>query len=207
MLLQRVATLLQLQHICLLTKCIYCHKHRCCSIMPTDWVLLNTQAWSSVFTATNTAAVQIWLLVECCCKMESLGLCHSILHVSWCCASLSSIPVGMESHYQPCLLVWCLAIGHTFWCSALILISPIVLVWCLGIGHAFWCGASLQAIPSGVVPHYQPCLLVCCLTIGHTFWRGASLSAIPIGVLPHYRPWLLVWCIIINHACWYGSSL
>ena len=144
--------------------------------------------WPSVFTATNTAAVQICLLVECCCKMESLGLCHSILHVCWCCASQSAIPVGMVSHYRLYLLMWYFNI------------SPTVLVWCLSIGHAFWCGASLQAMPSGVVPHYQPCLLVCCLTISRAFRRGAS-STIPIDVLPHYRPYLLVWCLIIQHAC------
>ena len=26
----------------------------------------------------------------------------------WCCASLSAIPAGVVSHYQLCLLVWCL---------------------------------------------------------------------------------------------------
>ena len=35
--------------------------------------------------------------------------CNSILHVCWRCASLSALSVGMVSHYQPCLLVWCLA--------------------------------------------------------------------------------------------------
>ena len=53
----------------------------------------------------------------------------------------------MAPHYQPCLLVWCLTIGH-----------------------AFWCGASLYVISSGVVPHYRPCLLAWYLTIGHTCW-------------------------------------
>ena len=156
-------------------KCIYCHKHHCCSNMPTGWVMLQ--------------------------DVCLLGLCHSILHVSWCChtwwygVSLSVMPAGVVPHYRPYLLMWCLNI------------SPVVLVWCLSIGHAFCCGASLQAMPSGVVSHYQPCLLVCCFPIGHAFWRGVLLSTMPIGVLPHYRPCLLVWCLIINHACWCGSSL
>ena len=84
--------------------------------------------WPSVFTATNTAASQICLLVECCCKIVAcwtvvtqtvslLIFCHSILNVCWCCASLFAIPDGTVSHYQPCLLVWCLNIGHAFWCG------------------------------------------------------------------------------------------
>ena len=75
-------------------------------------------------------------------------------------------------------------------------------MWCLIIGHAFWCDASLQTTPSGVVPHYQPCLLVCCLTIGHAFWCGASSSAMPVSVVPHYRPCLLAWHLTIGHASW-----
>ena len=68
-----------------------------------------------------------------------LNFCHSILHVCWRCDSLSAIPAGMVftisrvcwcgaslyvmpfglvHHYQPCLLVWCLTIGHAFWCGA-----------------------------------------------------------------------------------------
>ena len=123
------------------------------------------------------------------------------------------MPAGVMHHYRPYLLIWCLNI------------SPAVMVWCLSIGHACWCGASLQAMPTGVVSHYQPCLLVCCFPIGHAFWRGASLSTIPIhrvcsltighafwcgassspmpvGVVPHYRPYLLVWYLTIGHAFW-----
>ena len=120
--------------------------------------------WPSV-TVTNTAAVQTCLLVEYCCKMDTcwtvdtqsaclLAFWHSILHVCWHCASLSlsAIPAGMMSHYQPCLLVW----------------------WII-IGHAFWFGTSLSAMPVGVVPHYRSCLLVWCLTVGHVFWCVASI--------------------------------
>ena len=112
----------------------------------------------------------------------------------------------MMSHYRPFLLMWCLNI------------SPSVLVWCLSIGHAFWFGASLQAMPSGVVPHYQPlphyrscllawCLIInhahwCCLTIGHAFWCGASSSTMPVCVVPHYRPCLLAWYLTICYTCW-----
>ena len=109
---------------------------------------------------------------------------HSILHVGWCCVSLSAIPSGVVSHYQLCLLMWCLFKGN-----------------------AFWRGASLSATPVGVVSHYSPCLLMWCLTIAHAFWCGASLSAMSAGVLPHYRPCLLVWCLIISHAFYCGASL
>ena len=96
-------------------------------------------------TVTNTAAVQTCLLVEFCCKMDAwwtvatqsaclLTFCHSILHVCWRCDSLSALPAGMVSHYQLCLLVWCLTIIHYRSC---------LLVWYLTISHACWCGASL----------------------------------------------------------------
>ena len=84
--------------------------------------------WPSV-TVTNTAAGQTCLLVECCCKMGAcwtvatqsaclLTFCHPILHVCWRCASLSVIPAGMVSHYQPCLLVWCITTRRAFWRGA-----------------------------------------------------------------------------------------
>ena len=143
--------------------------------------------WPTV-TVTNTAAVQTCLLVECCCKIDTcwtvatqsvylLTFCHSILHVCWRCASLSAIPAGMVSHYQRCLLVWCLTISHAC---------------CFIIGCAFWFGTSLSTMPVGAVPHYRPCLLVWCLTVGHVFWCGASLWTMPVCVIPHYRPCLLV---------------
>ena len=55
-------------------------------------------------------------------------------------------------HYQPCLLVCCLTIGHAFWCST-----------------------SSSTMPAGVVPHYRPCLLAWYLTIGHVFWSIATV--------------------------------
>ena len=72
--------------------------------------------WPSV-TVTNIAAVRTCLLVECCCKLDAcwtvatqsaclLTFCHSILYVSWRSVSLSAIPAGMVSHYQPYLWVW-----------------------------------------------------------------------------------------------------
>ena len=83
--------------------------------------------WPSI-TVTNTAAVRTCLLVECCCKSDAcwtvatqsaclLTFCHSILHVSWRCASLSAIPAGMVSHYQPYLLVWYLTISRACGCG------------------------------------------------------------------------------------------
>ena len=61
------------------------------------------------------------------------------------------MPSGVVAHYQPCLLVCCLTIGH-----------------------AFWCGASTSTMPVVVVPHYRPCLLAWHLTIGHAFWSIAT---------------------------------
>ena len=54
------------------------------------------------------------------------------------------MPSGVVPHYQPCLLVCCLTIGHAFWCSA-----------------------SSSTMPISGVPHSRPCLLAWYLTIGH----------------------------------------
>ena len=105
------------------------------------------------------------------------------------------MPSGVVPHYRPCLLMWCLLIGHAFRCSVslsamhagdLPQYRPCLLVWCLII-HACWFVASLYAMPSGVVPHYQPYLLVWGLTSGHTFWCSASLLIMPVCLLPHFR--------------------
>ena len=96
---------------------------------------------------------------------------------------------GVVPHYQPCLLVCCLTIGH-----------------------AFWCGASSSTMPVGVVPHYRPCLLVWCLTIGHAFWSIATSidillvkcrgrRAVTSLVLPVER------CHYIWHVWWSGATL
>ena len=115
-------------------------------------------------------------------------------HAFWRGASLSATPVGVVSHYSPCLLMWCLTIAH-----------------------AFWCGVSLSAMSAGVLPHYRPCLLVWCLIISHfcwcgdhyrryllvwnliirnACWCGSSLHTMPVGVVPHYRP-----CLLVNRHC------
>ena len=100
----------------------------------------------------------------------------------------------MVPHYQPCLLLWCLTIGHVFWCGAsLSAISAGVVI---TIGDTFWCGTSLSGMHVGVVPHYRPCLLAWYLIISHFCWCG-----------DHYRRYLLVWNLIIRNACWCGSSL
>ena len=120
-------TTLSVQHTCRVE--ILCHCS--CNIYA---------CWPSV-TVTNTAAVQTCQLVEYCCKMEAcwpvatqsaclLTFCLSILHVCWHCASLSAIPAGMVSHFQPCLLVKCLTISRVCWYSV-----------------------SLSAMPAGVVNH------------------------------------------------------
>ena len=130
-----MAMSLQLQQICLLAYCNF-HKHRCCSNMPTSWVMCKMGACWTV--ATQSICLPIFY--------------HSFLHACWCCSSLSAIPVCMVSHYQPFLLVWSLIICHAFWCDVSLSAMPSgvlshhrprLLVWSLIINHAYWCGVSL----------------------------------------------------------------
>ena len=72
------------------------------------------------------------------------------------------------SHYQPCLLVWRLIIGH-----------------------AFWCNASLSAMPVGVVPTYRPCLLALNLNIGHACCNRHFISRLRME-----EGWLHIWCYL-----------
>ena len=67
-------------------------------------------------------------------------------------------------HYQPCLLVFCLTIGHAFWCSA-----------------------SLSAMPSGMVPHYRPSQLVWCLIISNVCWCGSEPTGMVYSEEPHQQ--------------------
>ena len=124
-------------------------------------------------TAPSTPTVQTCLLVECCFKMDACWtvdnqsaclpiFCHPILHAHYCGGSISAIPAGVVSHYQPCLLMWCLTI--TMPSSVVHHYQPCLLVWCLTIGHAV-----------GVVPH-----------IGRACLCGVSLSAVPADVVPHF---------------------
>ena len=55
---------------------------------------------------------------------------------------------------------------------------PCLLVWCLTIGHACWCGTSLSAMSVVVVPQYRPCLLAWYLNIGHACWAVAIVQPI-----------------------------
>ena len=57
------------------------------------------------------------------------------------------LPSGVVSHYQSCLLMLCLSIGHVC-----------------------WCGVLLSALSSGVVTQYRACRLVWSLTIGDVCW-------------------------------------
>ena len=94
---------LPIQHACLL---VQCHSTAAATYMHA--------CWSSV-TATKTAAVQICLLVECCCKMDA---CLTIANQSAC------LLIFCDS----CQLALCFSICHTCW---------------YGICHACQCGASL----------------------------------------------------------------
>ena len=118
----RVAMSLQLQHICLLAYS-YCHQHRCCSNMPTGRVLLQDGRLLDCGHSISIPADLLSLNIAC-----LLALCFSICYTCWYGVSLSAVPAGMVSHYQPCLLL------HYRLC---------LLVWYLTISHACWCGASL----------------------------------------------------------------
>ena len=76
------------------------------------------------------------------------------------------MPSGVVPHYQPCLLVCCLTIGH-----------------------AFWCGASSSTMPVSVGPHSRPCLLAWYLTIGHCNQHFTSRVQMEEGRLQ-------VWCFL-----------
>ena len=104
------------------------------------------------------------------------------------------MPSGVVPHYQPCLLVFCLTIGHAFWYGASLSAMtsivvphyrPCFLVWCLIISHFCWCG-----------DHYRRYLLVWNLIIRNACWCGFSLQTMPVGVVPHYRP-----CLLVNRHC------
>ena len=98
------------------------------------------------------------------------------------------MPSRMVPHYQPCILVWCLTIGHVF-----------------------SCGASLSAMPVCVVPHYRPCLLASYLTIGHACWSIATETDIFPSQAQMEEEWSLVLlvqrCHYIRHVCWHGAAL
>ena len=97
------------------------------------------------------------------------------------------MPSGMVPHYQLCLLLWCLTIGHVFWCGAsLSAISAGVVI---TIGDIFWCGTSLSGMHADVVPHYRPCLLAWYLTIDHACWSIATATDI---LLVEEEEWLQV---------------
>ena len=104
------------------------------------------------------------------------------------------MPSGVVPHYQPCLLVCCITIGHAFWYGASLSAKPSImvphyrpcfLVWCLIISHFCWCG-----------DHYRRYLLVWNLIIRNACWCGSSLQTMPVGVVPHYRP-----CLLVNRHC------
>ena len=86
---------------CCLVECYSRELLRCCRCN------INS-CWSSAFTATNTAAVPICLLVECCCKMDAC----------WVFATQSWMLAGVVLLYLPYLLVLCLTISRACWCDA-----------------------------------------------------------------------------------------
>ena len=127
--------------------------------------------WPSVFTAINTAAVQICLLVECCCKMDvcwtvatqsaSLSIfSHSVLHVCSRCASLSAISAISNAfwcgpHYRSCLLTRNFTICNACWSIAAA--TAILLVECRWKKDGCKSGATYTDVPL-----HQTCLLIRC---------------------------------------------
>ena len=87
--------------------------------MPADLVLLSPTPllfkhayWSSA--ASRWMLAGLWPFNQHACLSFVTQYCMSA-GVS---ATLSAIPAGMVSHYQPCLLVWCLTISSACWCGA-----------------------------------------------------------------------------------------
>ena len=94
------------------------------------------------------------------------------------------MPSGVVSHCMPCLLVWCLTVGHDFWCGA----SPqtVVVGVDLTIGHACWSIGTSTNI-----------LLFECGWKTDGYNSVATLTEVPIHqtrllILCHSQIWLLV---------------
>ena len=140
------------------------------------------------------------------------------------------MPAGAVLHYKSCLF------------GLVPYYQPCMLEWCLTIGHAFWCSASLKVMSSGVAPHYRPYLLAWYLTIGHACWsvlqreeewlqvwcysyRGAitsdmSADPVPLSDMPAYTVQLyqtgmlgsfiqihvFVKCFFIRQELWYVTN-
>ena len=130
--------------------------------------------------------------------------CRPFATINIATVNIATHTARMVSHYQPCLLVWCLTIGHAFWCGASL--SAMVLI----IGRDFWCGTSLSVMLDGVVPHYRTCMLACYLTIGHAFssiatatdillvecrWKKVGYNSVAtLTEVRLHQTWLLILC-------------
>ena len=125
----------------------------CCCKMDVCWTVATQSASLLSFVTQYCISAGVVLLY----LLYLLIWCLTISRACWYSCSLSAVPAGMVSHYQPCLLVWYLTIR------------------CFIKGHVIWFGTLLSALHVCVVPHYRPCLLVWCLTVVHVFWCGASL--------------------------------
>ena len=82
-------------------------------LLPQKPLLFKHAYWLSAAAILMFAG--LWLLNKHVCRPFTTQYCHSYC---WYGVSLSAVPAGVGSYYRPCILVWCLTVGHAFWCSA-----------------------------------------------------------------------------------------
>ena len=114
---------------------------------------------------------------------------------------------GLVPHYQPCLLVWCLTIGHVCWSNTTatdIFTSRVKMeeewlqVWCYLYKDDITSDTSADPVPLLDVPDctvqlYQTCMLgsfiqirvfAKCCSIMHDIWSITKPSDMPTGEVP-----------------------
>ena len=104
------------------------------------------------------------------------------------------MPSGLVPYYQSCLLVWCLTLGHAFWCGASLSALP---AWYLTICLTCWSVATATEI-----------LLVECRWKKDGYKPGATFTEVHITSDMSSDPVPLsdticmhVQCNSIRHAC------
>ena len=87
------------------------HTHRCCTNMPSGWMLLLDGFMLDHCHSISMLADLLPLNSEC-----LLVWCFSICHTCWCVDSISAVPAGVVPQYRPCRQACCLIISHACWC-------------------------------------------------------------------------------------------
>ena len=137
-----------------------------------------------------------------------LVCCLTIGHAFWRDASSPTMPVGVVSHYRPCLLAWYLTIGHAFWSIAIAI--NILRVECRWKKGGYKSGATCTEVVLYqtclmIRSHSQICLLVQCNYIRHACWVHESSTHVCKVLL--YQATYLVCYKSIRHAYRYDAPL